>query len=292
VQDNYIHQAVDRFRHDSKVFKIIIHAFFKTFAFFAFSASASYLLIFFLASIIAIFFVCAVIRRVSSGRVFPRLWNTSAFTKCSCKLLALVICFSLPIFIQQGDIDSRNNLNPQLADAGCIFFSSLFNRVNSLDANRGDLFCDSTFWSDHLIMYFNGTYPGVLYRCPVRVSRSILYAPPQHALQQHRVTLKCMYTLPVLALVNLIGSFYTDDFALKNRRVLQCVCNASLQRHRRERWLQVLARHCKHAQVHQALVRFSRRQAASSPVVAHEHFGRRTSQHNRHFHSAGPQTLL
>ncbi len=177
MQQNYIHQAVDRFRHDSKVFKIIVHAFFKTFAIFAFSASASYLLIFFLASIIAIFFVFAAIRRVSSGRLFPHLWNVSTFTKCSCKLLALVICFSLPIFIQQGDIDSRSNLDPLLADDGCIFFSSLFNRTNSADANRGDLFCDSTFWSDHLRMYFNGTYPSVLYRCPVRVSRSIVYAP-------------------------------------------------------------------------------------------------------------------
>jgi hypothetical protein len=292
LQQNYIHQAVDRFRHDSKVFKIIMHALFKTFAVFTFSASASYMLIFFLASIIAIFFVFAAIRRVSSRRFFPHLWDVSTFTKCSCKLLALVICFSLPIFIQQGDIDSRSNLDPLLADDGCIFFNSLFNRTNSLDANRGDLFCDSTFWSGHLRMYFNGTYPSVLYRCPVRVSRSIVYVPRKHALQQHGVTLKCRYTLPVLALINLIGSFYTDDFALKNRRVLQYERETSWQRRCRERCLQVLARHFEHAQEHQALVRFSRRQAASFPAVAPEHVGRRTSRYHRAFHSAGPQSLL
>ena len=88
-------------------------------------------------------------------------------------------------------------------------------------------------------MYFNGSYPTVLYRCPLRVSSTIVYAsttaastnaintftihPPQlhPSLPSFTLFTSRSYTLPLVAIVYLGSMFYSDDFALKNRRVLQ-----------------------------------------------------------------------
>ncbi len=175
VQRKFLHLAVDRFRHDSTVLKIACHALFKTFAIFATAASASYFLIIAVSSMIVLFWLCALVRYVSSGRFFPRLLDVTSFTMSSCTFLALIVCFSLPIYIQQGDLGSPDNLDPRFADDGCIFYSTLFNRTDATDPSRGDIYCDSSFWSVHLTSYFNGSYPSVLYRCPLRVSRTIVY---------------------------------------------------------------------------------------------------------------------
>jgi hypothetical protein len=179
VQRKFLHLAVDRFRHDSKVMKIAGHALFKTFAIFATAASASYFLILAVSLMIVSFWLCALVRHVSSGRFFPRLLDVTSFTMSSCTFLALIICFSLPIYIQQGDLGSPANLDPRYADDSCIFYNTLFNRTDAADASLGgkqDMYCDSSFWSVHLMSYFNGSYPSVLYRCPLRVSRAIVYA--------------------------------------------------------------------------------------------------------------------
>jgi hypothetical protein len=110
--------------------------------------------------------------------------NFSAFIVTLCKLFAFFVCFSLPIFIQQGDNDSKANFDRNRgADSGCIFFyTTFYGNSSTIDmknynSRRTDMYCDSTFWTQHLAAYFSGMYPSVLYYCPLRMSFATLLVP-------------------------------------------------------------------------------------------------------------------
>ena len=154
------------------------HALFKTYALLTAAVSASYIAIF------AGFFVTfsllflAALNYLLSGRFlcFTASWNFPILITSSCKLLAFMICLSLPIFIQQGDIDSELNRDPTTADPSCIFYYSRFPR--SKENPTSDSYCSgSSFWTEHIRNYFRGDYPSVFYLCPLRMSRATLYCP-------------------------------------------------------------------------------------------------------------------
>ena len=162
------------------------HALFKTYALLTAAVSASYIIIF------AGFFVTfsllflAALNYFLSGRFlrFTASWNFPILITSSCKLLAFMICLSLPIFIQQGDIESDSepphNRDPTKADPSCIFYYSLFPR--SKENPTSDSYCDgSLFWTEHIRNYFRGDYPTVFYLCPLRMSRATLYCPALHS---------------------------------------------------------------------------------------------------------------
>ena len=179
-----------RFRHDSGVLKIASHALFKSYAVFATAASASYIVLFVVAFSILVLLVLALVRHlIPNGRIslFFNSWIFFPLLTALCKLFAFLVCFSLPMFIQQGDTDSSKNYElAQGADAGCVFYYNLFFPNTSRAAaaknlghsiQRSDMYCDSTFWTDHLSAYFNGSYPSIFYRCPLRMSFATLYVP-------------------------------------------------------------------------------------------------------------------
>jgi hypothetical protein len=188
LQSKHIDYAINRFRHDSGFFKITVHALYKTYAIFATAASASYIILFLFAGLIFALLILAITRLLFPHcrlSLFFHSVDFATFIKATCKLFALFVCFSLPIFIQQGDIDSSANSNfSQGADAGCVYFHTIFIRnASTATANhanlieqRSDLYCDSTFWTHHLAAYFTGTYPSVFYQCPMRMSFATLYA--------------------------------------------------------------------------------------------------------------------
>jgi hypothetical protein len=190
LQSSHVNAAMHRFRHDSGVLKIASHALFKSYAVFATAASASYIVLFVVAFSILVLLVLALVRHlIPNGRIslFFNSWNFFPLLTALCKLFAFLVCFSLPMFIQQGDTDSLKNYElAQGADAGCVFYYNLFypNTSRSAAANnlghsiqRSDMYCDSTFWTDHLSAYFNGSYPSIFYRCSLRMSFATLYVP-------------------------------------------------------------------------------------------------------------------
>jgi hypothetical protein len=155
------------------------HALYKTYALLTAAISASYINIFVgLFVTISLMFLAA-LNYLLSGRFLrcTASWNFPILITSSCKLLAFMICLSLPIFIQQGDIDSEHNRDPTKADASCIFYYSQFPR--SKDKPETDYHCGgSSFWTEHTRNYFRGDYPTVFYLCPLRMSRTTLYSPP------------------------------------------------------------------------------------------------------------------
>lgn len=190
LQSSHVNAAMHRFRHDSGVLKIASHALFKSYAVFATAASASYIVLFVVAFSILVLLVLALVRHlIPNGRIslFFNSWIFFPLLTALCKLFAFLVCFSLPMFIQQGDTDSSKNYElAQGADAGCVFYYNLFFPNTSRAAaaknlghsiQRSDMYCDSTFWTDHLSAYFNGSYPSIFYRCPLRMSFATLYVP-------------------------------------------------------------------------------------------------------------------
>jgi hypothetical protein len=158
------------------------HALYKTYALLAAAISASYIIIFLGFFVIFSLLFLAALNYLLSGRFFrcTASWNFPILITSSCKLLAFMICVSLPIFIQQGDIDSRLNVDPTEADSSCIFYFSQFPR--NKDTPDTDYHCDgSSFWTEHTRNYFRGKYPTVFYLCPLRMSRTTLYSPALHS---------------------------------------------------------------------------------------------------------------
>jgi hypothetical protein len=178
LRSKHLHQAVDRFRHDSGFFKIMAHAVYKTYAMLTAAVSASYIIIFVGFFVTFSLLILAALNYLLSGRCLrcTASWNLPILITSSCKLLAFMVCLSLPIFIQQGDIDSDLNRDPTKADASCVFFYSQFPR--SKGSLKTDYHCSgSSFWTEHTRHYFTGDYPTVFYLCPLRMSRTTLYSP-------------------------------------------------------------------------------------------------------------------
>jgi hypothetical protein len=180
LRSKQLHQAVDRFRHDSSILKIIAHVLYKTYALVTAAISASYVIVFIVGFVTFSLLLLAALNYLSFCRCLrcTASWNFPTLVTFSCKILAFMICFSLPSFIQQGDIDSGINSDPtRTDDPNCIFFYTLFPRSKSGLDSQTDFHCDSSFWTNHTRNYFRGKYPTVFYTCPLRMSRSTLYGP-------------------------------------------------------------------------------------------------------------------
>jgi hypothetical protein len=177
---HHIRAAVDRFRHDSGFLKIALHALFKTYVFVATASSGSYIIMLMFFSLSCLLMPLAAAQLFYPQRLPLSLspYNFVALFKASCKAVVFIVCFSLPIFIQQGDMDavvSPPNLSAQAgADPGCMFFFTEFNR------SQAQFSCTSGFLSNQVSLYFAGVYPSVFYICPLRMSRMILCSPPHH----------------------------------------------------------------------------------------------------------------
>jgi hypothetical protein len=180
LRSKQLHQAVDRFRHDSSILKITAHVLYKTSAIVTAAISASYIIVFIVGIVTFLLLLLAALNYFSFRPClrFTASWNLPTLVTFSCKILAFLICFSLPIFIQQGDIDSSANSDSTVTDdPNCIFYYSLFPRSKNESGLRTDFHCDQSFWTVHTRNYFRGKYPTVFYTCPLRMSRSTLYGP-------------------------------------------------------------------------------------------------------------------
>ena len=209
LRSAHLHAVLFRWRRKSSVVTIMGHALYKTFAIIATSICGSYIIIGSFLAIAVALLPLALLSRMAPHRL-PQSLRPIAFTtllKAVCVFLALSTCFTLPLFIQQGDQDSPNNTDPLRSDAACVFYYTTFN------LSAPALFCGPSFYSQFLPSFFAGDYPTIFYKCSMRMSRATLYV------------------LPFLAIINLMTAFYADDFAFKNKLMQQCVGLAALNPH-------------------------------------------------------------